>query len=362
MPPTAKVGTGEAVAPPAPARRCTVRINCSKTKNLMPTVVCFGIAPRSIPCTARTPPPPSARFRASPATPSSPRSPGISASRLPSVYTNEVATLAHPPAMQSPPRAFLGEHRHQPRFHRLVRRCVYRRDGRGGGEAGGEAAVQSEGAVKRSIAEHSGEAVALARSACMVTLSVSTGCNTMLTSVPATAPATAFAVVTRPPPPERPRSSSRVDARLARGSWSSDAGEAPSCRERIGAALARPTQSCPRAFAERWDAGGWVAGDDGGGERRWEGQLEGDDRDDRRCSKRGRVPNRREREDAPVEEPAPGHSFRCPRCAREIPWGPSCALPRDQGRSRSRRGRQQRRHSRGFERRERTLPANRCFT
>ena len=111
------------------------------------------------------------------------------------------------------PRAFLGEHRHQPRFHRLVRRCVYRRDGRGGGEAGGEAAVQSEDArLGEASASTLARGCRAARSACMVTLSVSTGCSTMLTSVPATAPATAFAVVTRPPPPERPRSSSRVDA------------------------------------------------------------------------------------------------------------------------------------------------------
>ena len=80
-----------------------------------------------------------------------------------------------------------------------------------------------------------------------------------------------------------------------------------------------------------------MAGDDGGGERRWEGQLEEtiattdgvQNAEGCRIDRSGRT--------HPLRSPRRGHSFRCPRCARRF-HGDRRALPRDQGRSRSRAG------------------------
>ena len=81
-----------------------------------------------------------------------------------------------------------------------------------------------------------------------------------------------------------------------------------------------------------------MAGDDGGGERRWEGQLEEtiattdgvQNAEGCRIDRSGRT--------HPLRSPRRGALLPVPSMCTGIPWGPSCALPRDQGRSRSRAG------------------------
>ena len=264
MPPTAKVGTGEAVAPPAPARRCTVRINCSKTKNLIADCGMFRHSTAVHPLYSPNTPPSATIPRVACHAVIAPLTWHLCFTHSEGVYTNEVATLAHPPAMQCATHARSSGNIGISRDFTASYDAVYI------AEMGAEEARLAERPLyspktprSRSIrASTLARGCRAARSACMVTLSVSTGCSTMLTSVPATAPATAFAVVTRPPPPERPRSSSRVDARLARSGWSSDAGEAPSCRERIGR-LSRARRS--RALARSPRDGTPVGAGRGGG-------------------------------------------------------------------------------------------------
>ena len=95
------------------------------------------------------------------------------------------------------------------------------------------------------------------RSAWIATFTVSTGCSTRLTSVPATAPATAFTLTaTRPLTPgvSEPRSHrpslGRVVARVATRGRSGFDGDAPSCR-RIWSARSRN----PLLFRRRADQG-----------------------------------------------------------------------------------------------------------
>ena len=95
------------------------------------------------------------------------------------------------------------------------------------------------------------------RSAWIATFTVSTGCSTKLTSVPATAPATAFTLTAaRPltpgvPEPRPPRPSlGRVVARVATRGRSGFDGDAPSCR-RIWSARSRN----PLLFRRRADQG-----------------------------------------------------------------------------------------------------------
>ena len=100
MPPTAKVGTGEAVAPPAPARRCTVRINCSKTKNLIADCGMFRHSTAVHPLYSPNTPPSATIPRVACHAVIAPLTWHLCFTHSEGVYTNEVATLAHPPAMQ----------------------------------------------------------------------------------------------------------------------------------------------------------------------------------------------------------------------------------------------------------------------
>ena len=92
------------------------------------------------------------------------------------------------------------------------------------------------------------------RSAWIATFTVSTGCSTKLTSVPATAPATAFTLTAaRPltpgvPEPRPPRPSlGRVVARVATRGRSGFDGDVPSCRRIWSARSRNPLFFCRRA-------------------------------------------------------------------------------------------------------------------